>query len=423
VWPDGRDLPDLLSPVSTRRFLTRYWGRRPFFIRGAPNKFAHLQFDLAALESAIRDNDPRDRMRVRFVGAGGKVEAGPGDLARFSIREGEWTVCADWINDRFERLASFCAGIKAGLSLPGSVFMTCYASPDGHGFGTHWDGQSSFILQLEGSKRWRFSPKPAVPWPPVVLANAGVVPEMVERYPWMRVRFPGPADEATFAEQVLAPGDVLYLPAGTWHRARAIGYSVALTMACVPMTAADFVDDVIRGQLSPSIDWRRSVPPVPTTATRPDRLPAPVKRFFDRRLAELRKRVRTLRADDLYEAWAHHVASFDTLLAPERAEVRALAPTDTLTVAGEFPVRYVERPAEGTLSVYYLNRRADLAHGAIGMVEAMLKARTFAARAAVGWLGDGFAWEDVEPALRGLVEAGILRLREARPRGKDASSR
>jgi len=409
MWPTGRELPDLLSPVPTREFLAQYWGQKPLYIGGSPSKFHHLGLDLHALESAIRDQDPRDRMRVRFVGADNKVQPPPSDLARFSIRDGEFTVCADWINDRFERLASFCAGIKIALSLPGTVFMTSYASPDGHGFGTHWDGQASFILQLEGSKRWRFSSKPALPWPPVVLANAGIVPEMVERYPWMRVRFPDQEDEAAFEEQVLAPGDVLYLPAGTWHRARAIDYSVALTMACVPMTAADFVDDVIRGHLSKSVDWRTNVPPVPMAETRPDRLPVAVKRFFDARLAELRKHVQTLRAEDLYEAWTHHVASFDTPLAPDGGPgARSIAPTDTLTVTREFPVRYVERPGEGTLSLYYLNHRTDLAYVALPLVEGMLKARTFKAQAAVAWLGTGFAWTDVEPVLQGLVGAGIL---------------
>jgi ribosomal protein L16 Arg81 hydroxylase len=413
MWPTGRELEDLLSPVQAAEFLAHYWGRKPLYIRGTAGKLAHLELDLEALESAIRDQDPRDRMRVRFVGADNKVHPTPSDLARFSIRKGEWTVCADWINDRFTHLASFCAGIKAALSLPGTVFMTCYASPNGHGFGTHWDGQASFILQLEGSKRWRFSSKPAVSWPPVVLASAGVVPEMLERYPWMRVRFPDDEDEAAFVEQVLSPGDVLYLPAGTWHRARAIDYSVALTMACVPMTAADFVDDVVRGQLSSAVDWRRNVPPVSMAATHPDRLPDAVKRFFDARLAELRKRVRTLRAEDLYEAWAHHVASFDAALAPEGPRIRSVAPADILTVAPEFPVRYVQRPNEGTLSLYYLNQRTDLAYAALPMVQGMLKARTFTAQATVGWLGDGFVWKDIEPVLRGLVDAGILHLRKA----------
>lgn len=125
MWPTGRELPDLLSPIPVREFLAQYWGRQPLYIGGAPGKFDHLGLDLPALERAIREQDGRDRMRVRFVGADNKVQAPPSDLAHLSIRSGAFTVCADWINDRFARLASFCAGIKAALSLPGPVFMTC----------------------------------------------------------------------------------------------------------------------------------------------------------------------------------------------------------------------------------------------------------------------------------------------------------
>lgn len=141
--------------------------------------------------------------------------------------------------------------------------MTCYASPHGYGFGTHWDCQAVFVLQIEGSKCWRFSSKPDVQWPPTLLPGPNVVPELMRRYSWLDVQFPD-AREEQFNEQVLKPGDVLFLPAGTWHRARAIGYSLALTIACPPMTAADFIDDLIRGHLSScQKNLRRcNVPPV-----------------------------------------------------------------------------------------------------------------------------------------------------------------
>src|SRR5262245_45407960 len=166
--PNGRELQELLAPHRVQEFLTQYWERKPLYISGSAKKFDHLEFDLAALENVIRDPDPRDRLRVRFIGADNKVKQKPINLQQYSMRDGDLTICADWINDRFDRLASFCAGIKTGLSLPGSVFMTCYASPHGHGFGTHWDCQANFILQLEGSKRWRFSAQPAVQWPPAI---------------------------------------------------------------------------------------------------------------------------------------------------------------------------------------------------------------------------------------------------------------
>jgi ribosomal protein L16 Arg81 hydroxylase len=385
--PSGRELRELLAPHPIGPFLAEHWGQKPLYIPGSPKKFDRLKFDLRALERAIRDEDHRrDRFHVRWVGADNRAKPKPADLARYSIRDGDLTVCADWINDRFDRLAAFCAGIKAALSLPGSVFMTCYASPHGHGFGTHWDCQAVFVLQIEGSKRWRFSAEPAVEWPPALLPNAGVVEEMVDRYPWLQVGFPDDCAERTFLEETLTPGDVLFLPAGTWHRASAIGCSVALTMACPPMTAADFVDDVIRGHLSHAVDWRRNVPPVPMESTPPDRLPREVKRFFAARLAELRSHVRSLRAEDLFETWTHHVAAFDT---PLRMEDRPRAPeleaADTLRLATDFPVRYVARRGEGSVSVYFLDHRIDLAYEALPLVKGILKRPVFKARSAARW--------------------------------------
>lgn len=411
MWPNGREVQDLLSPHRAQDFLAQYWGGKPLYIPGTAKKFADLKFDMLALEGAIRDLEPRDRLRVRFVGADDKVKQKPADLDHYSIRDGNLTVCADWINDRFESLASYCAGIKSGLNLPGSVFMTCYASPRGLGFGTHFDCQPTFILQIEGSKRWRFSPKPAVQWPPAVLPNARVVQEMKDRYPWLQVRFPDQVDEETFLEQLLKPGDVLFLPAGTWHQARAIECSLALTMACIPMTAADFVDDLIRGHLSSSVHWRCNVPPVPMNPNRSEGLPSAVKRFFDARLSELREHVRSLRAEDLYEAWVHHVASFDTPFKiddrPRAVEVKA---SDTLTLANDFPLRYVARAGDGSVSLYYLDTRIDLNYNALPLVKAMLKRSTFPAHLATKWLGEKFDWEAVKPVLQELVQAGILRI-------------
>jgi ribosomal protein L16 Arg81 hydroxylase len=409
MWPNGRELQDLLSPHEAQDFLARFWGKRPLYIPGSAKKFEHLKFNLAALEGIIREVEPHDRLRVRFVGADNKVKPTPVDLGRYSIRRGKLTVCADWINDRVDTLASYCAGIKAGLCHPGSVFMTCYASPDGHGFGTHWDCQASFILQLEGSKRWRFSAAPAVSWPPAVLTNARIAPEMMDRYPWLQVRFPDEDTEGAFLEQVLTPGDVLFLPAGTWHRASAIGYSVALTMACVPMTAADFVNDLIRGHLSGSVNWRSSVPPVPLEAARSNRLPAAVKRFLDARLSELREFVQSLRAEDMYELWTHHVASFDTPLGEEDSlGAPDVKETDTFKVSREFPLRYVPHPDEASVSVYFLDRRIDLAHAVLPLIKALVRRPALAARTATELLGGEFEWPAVKPVLQELVRAGIL---------------
>jgi len=407
--PNGRELAELIAPYRAEEFLLDHWNGKPLYIPGPENKFDHLGIQLQVLEDVIRAGRTSDRLQVRFVGPDNKLKESPESLDYYHVRNGNLTVCADWISDRFEVLASYCAGIKAGLSIPGSVFMTCYASPDGHGFGTHFDCHPSFIMQLEGSKRWRYSAKPAVEWPPANLSNAAIVPEMMERYGWLEVRFPDDKDEEGFLEQVLTPGDVLFLPAGTWHRAQAIGHSVALTMTCIPMTAADFFDDLVRGHLSRSVEWRRNVPAVPGNSVPTDRLSPAVERFFEDRLLELREHVQALSASDLYGLWTHYVHSFDTpFMMEEGDQTSDVREDDFFSLKRELPFQYVTSPHGGALSLYYLDKRIDLSYDALPLVKGMLAHVSFSARQATQWLGKTYAWQDTKTVLEELIRAGLL---------------
>ena len=409
--PDGGELRRLLAPVTPREFLRRYWGRKPLYIPGTADKFAELAFDLPALTNAVAHRVPEGYLDVRFVGADGRLTNGPSRPEAYLPSDGS-TLQAFRICDRLERLASFCAGIKIAMSLPGTVTMTGYAVPAGMGFRTHFDCQPNFILQVEGTKRWRFSARPEVAWPPLNVSHAGRAAELTDRYPFLAVRYP--PEERKFVEQVLSPGDVLFLPAGTWHQTQSSDLSLSLTMTCIPRTTADVVDDAIWASLCRSENWRSNVPPVLAEDVRPGCLPAPVEQFFEARLAELRTLVRSLRAEDLYASWLRSVATFDSPLG-RRAEERApsVASSDVLTVTRDLPLRLVTNPDTRTISLYHLEQRIDLAEAARPLVEALGKTSSFTAGRACKWMGEGYAWEDVAPLLQELVRAGILRQRPA----------
>src|SRR5262245_58440932 len=229
--PDGGELGRLLAPITPRAFLSRYWGRRSLYIPGAAAKLAELRFGLPTLTKAIDRRMPQGYLRVRFFDRHGHLTTGPADPEQYRPDDGI-TLQAFRICDRLDRLAGFCAGIKIGLSLPGSVTMTGYAVPPGRGFRTHFDCQPNFVLQVEGTKRWRCSARPEVAWPPLNVAYTDRALELTERYPFLKVTYP--PDESRFEEQLLSPGDVLFLPAGTWHQTESSGLSVSLTMTCIP---------------------------------------------------------------------------------------------------------------------------------------------------------------------------------------------
>jgi hypothetical protein len=132
--PDGGELGRLLASVTPREFLSRYWGRRPLYIPGTARKFGELGFDLPSLTKAVDHRVPQGYLEVRFVGRDGRLTAGPSHPEDYRPTEGI-TLQAFRICDRLERLASFCAGIKIGMSLPGTVTMTGYAGPAGMGLG------------------------------------------------------------------------------------------------------------------------------------------------------------------------------------------------------------------------------------------------------------------------------------------------
>jgi ribosomal protein L16 Arg81 hydroxylase len=406
--PDGGELDRLLAPITPGEFLKQYWGRRSLYIPGAAHKFAELGFDLPTLTKAVGRRMPQGYLEVRFFDRDGRLTASPDHPEQYRPDDGI-TLQAFRICDRLERLAAFCAGIKIGLSLPGPVTMTGYAVPPGRGFRTHFDCQPNCVLQVEGTKRWRFSARPEVAWPPLNVAYADRALELTERYPSLKVTYP--PDETDFEEQLLSPGDVLFLPAGTWHQTESSNLSLSLTMTCIPATTADLVEDTLRGSLSRLESWRSNVPPVLPHDLRPGRLPAAVKQFLDARLTELRRQVRSMRAEDLYASWLRRTATFESPLGRTLDDkVTSLTPRDILTVTREVPLRFVTSDDTKTISLYHLDQRVDLAAAARPLVEALARTSRFPAERACTWLGKGWTWDDVAPVLQELVRVGVLKV-------------
>src|SRR4029078_2728904 len=90
------------------------------------------------------------------------------------------------------------------------------------------DTHPVWILQVAGSKHWTVSHEPAVSSPPFNV----IFPPGRDRVvlPWITLDRPDVTDRERFMEVRLDPGDVLYIPAGGWHAARAEGSSLALTL-------------------------------------------------------------------------------------------------------------------------------------------------------------------------------------------------
>ncbi|MFG3120717.1 cupin domain-containing protein [Streptomyces sp. NPDC048201] len=115
-------------------------------------------------------------------------------------------------------VGDLCAGLSAELGHP--VQANAYVTPpQSQGFDAHYDVHDVFVVQIQGSKRW--------------LVHEPVHPDPLRDQPWTdhRTAVAEAAEGPAYIDTVLEPGDVLYLPRGWLHAARAKGeVSIHLTL-------------------------------------------------------------------------------------------------------------------------------------------------------------------------------------------------
>ena len=244
---ESRGLSLVLGDVDRDRFFAEHWERRSLHLRhGDPERFAHLIshdrfFDTeirrcAHLKASARDAD----------GWNHEVRIQPEQALKL-FRTG-MTICATMLDPAGpagELISAFRAEITTALP----PHVNCYYSPDQRGYGLHFDTHPVWILQVAGSKHWTVSYEPAVRNP---LFNV-VYPPGRDRIklPWITLDRPDVDDPDRFMHLCLEPGDVLYLPAGCWHAARAEGSSLALTVALDPITTTDLFSFLLRQVMPP----------------------------------------------------------------------------------------------------------------------------------------------------------------------------
>lgn len=308
------ELRRLLHPLSPEEFLTRYWEREAVHIPGSPAKFRSL-FDRERFFQAAEAGEALGAtIRVSFDSERDPGSAGTHVPIRAAEIEGHLkrgaSVCVDPIDAGDPDLARFARRVAAQLHYAGPAGVKAYYSADRCGFNTHFDRGIATTLQIEGKKRWRFAPVPAVPFP---RGNALLGADRRIRYvdrlasslePWERA---GGVDPGELREVVLEPGDVLCLPAGSWHNAKAIGHSLALNLSFQPLPALPFLTSLLEPLLAARPEWRRS-PPAALTGSG-EGMPAEVASFFAGRIAELQELLGEIDAagPQVHAAWRRMV--------------------------------------------------------------------------------------------------------------------
>ena len=145
--------------------------------------------------------------------------------------------------------------LKQDLGLPRATHGRCmiYATPDGKGTAPHFDHNINFVLQLQGTKKWRVAFNSSVTHPTQRHTLGTPVHEEIQSYANEDMPTAMPEDQEEF---ILKPGSMLFVPRGFWHSTEAEGEALALNFTFSQPMWIDLFSAALRSRLLLSPEWR-----------------------------------------------------------------------------------------------------------------------------------------------------------------------
>jgi ribosomal protein L16 Arg81 hydroxylase len=260
-----QELARLLQPIEPEAFFRDTWEKRPLGIyRNDPAYYRDL-FTLRDVDQVIAFTRPRvfhpedlesGPAPSRSVVQGWQPDEEPALAAQYpdvsalhrAFAAGK-TISLRAMDLRWPAIASLCRRLQGlfGCHVHGNLYLT----PKGaQGFSPHFDTHEVFVLQLEGTKHWRFY-GPACDLP---LAEDDVP---VDR------KLLGPPTE----EAVLRSGDLLYMPRGHVHEAFTSDcLSLHLTVGVRVFRWVDLLGQALADVTAGDVRFRQALPPGLLTA-------------------------------------------------------------------------------------------------------------------------------------------------------------
>jgi hypothetical protein len=253
-------LARLLQPIEPEVFFRDYWEKRPLGVyRNDPDYFRDV-FSLRDVDSIIaytrprvqhpEDLEPGAAPAPRFVQGWQPDEEDPvsaqyPDVSAFhrAFAAGK-TVSIRSMELRWPAIGSLCRRLQGffGCHVHGNFYLT---PPGAQGFSAHFDTHEVFVLQLEGTKHWRF------------YGSARDLPLADDSTPVDKNRLGPPTEEA-----FLRPGDLLYMPRGHVHEAfTSDALSLHLTVGVRVFRWVDVLTQVLADVAHEDVRFREAVPP------------------------------------------------------------------------------------------------------------------------------------------------------------------
>jgi len=205
-------LEELVAPMAKRDFLSALQQRKLTFLRGSdPHRFRPLLDWEALVGQFQRGEYPRGLADVRVVKESTNVHPehwltknkatnrNQVDITKVEgfLAEGHSLVVTP-IQSYVPPLAALSENIQAQLAEKIKVGVVVTTGTCG-AFKLHFDPEDLIILQVQGTKRWKIY-GPPVPNPVIGIPKP-----------------PPPPETEPLFDDVLKPGDLLFVPAGNWH--------------------------------------------------------------------------------------------------------------------------------------------------------------------------------------------------------------
>lgn len=142
------------------------------------------------------------------------------------------------------KLAAIANDFHTVFKDPIDIQLYCTPASE-EGFDWHYDVEEVFVIQSLGEKEFRLRKNTINPWP--TRHNMGKNLHFEKEMPSPEIRCH------------LKAGDWLYIPAGWWHKARAITESAHLSVGVMARTPLDYLQSLLP-ELAQNPYWRQRLP-------------------------------------------------------------------------------------------------------------------------------------------------------------------
>jgi len=191
---------DVLGGITAEQFLSEYWQKKPLLVRNAMPEIANLLEPDDVMELALEEHvtarliKQKDRDPNQW-----SVKSSPLLKADFQKMPKLWTLLVQAVDHYSFDLAELWKKFPFIPQWRRDDIMVSYA-PQGGSVGKHFDFYDVFLVQGYGHRRWQLGQ--------MCDAEPALVPgQPLKLLPEIEVNF----------DEVLAPGDLLYVPPGLAH--------------------------------------------------------------------------------------------------------------------------------------------------------------------------------------------------------------